>query len=235
MARLPGAFPKGHAQYLLHPRARRSGSLFLYSRPGDTSRSPQRPAGKGQVPSFFLLFSGLFPCSGRGCAGDAAVDPRKGDAWRGHPRPAPTPHLLSLPQVATGRPGHRRLAREGVFWVRARKWSTSGSSQHPRGWGPRSRPRAGMSQTQRPQLQVRTRRREPCQAGGALAGDSRSGTAASGGNEGAGSGSRAQRPLGARGAHPAVPCPPQGRDFTAGSPGSVRATAGVGGYGPLRW
>lgn len=147
------------------------------------------------------------------------MDPRKGDAWRGHPRPTPTPHLLCLPQVATGRPGHRRLAREGVFWVRARKWSTSGSSQHPRGWGPRSRPRAGMSRTQRPQLQVRTRRREPCQAGGALARDSRSGTAASGGIEGAGSGSRAQRPLGARGARPAVLCPPQGRDFTAGSPG----------------
>lgn len=132
-----------------------------------------------------------------------------GEATPG-PRPLLSRHLLYLPPVATGRPGHRQLACEGLLSVRARRWSTSGSSWHPRGWGPQSRPRAGLSGTQRSQLQVRTLRREPCQAGGARSRDSRSGTSASGGNQGAGSRSRARCPLRARGAHPAVLCPPQG-------------------------
>lgn len=119
--------------------------------------------------------------------------------------------------MATGRPGHRQLAREGLLSVRARRWGTSGSPRHPRGWGPQSRPGARLSGTQRPQLQVRTRRREACLAGGARSLDSRSGTAASGGNQGAGSRSRARRPLRARGARPAVLCPPQG------SPGYPRS------------
>lgn len=97
-----------------------------------------------------------------------------------------------------------------MLGVRARGGDTSGSPWHKRGWGPRSRPGAGVFGTHRLQLHARKRRREPSQAGGEHSPNSGSRTAASGGNQGAGAPSRAQHRLRARGAHAAGLRPPPG-------------------------
>lgn len=197
---------------------------FLYSGP----RTKPLLAKKNRFLFSSSSSPGSFPHSGGGCAGAAAQIPGRAAPRRGHPCPAPaSSHPLSPPLVASGAPRHQRLAPQGVPGVRA-----------PSGV-PRSRPgtHAAGEASAAPgrQLRAGTRRRGPGPPGGAP--------------------SQTQSPEWPPAAGPRAPAlgaglsgdsalevpiwqgcaRPRARDLWAVSPGQPRASARVGGHGPLRW
>lgn len=193
---------------------------------GDKSRFSQKPAGRGEIPFSFLLFSRLFPGSGRSCAPSSRGNPRRGGTARPPSSRARLALAVSAPrgQRAPGAPapGSGRRARGpgskpgylGITEARTRLGtlvSSSGGSSVGHAGGIWARRAARVPRTQSPERPPRA-------------------------------GTRALVLRAGLGTDSARPRRPSGRAVPAPGPETSRlahlvlpsASPRVGGYGPLR-